>query len=208
MRIQYKKTVVLTLESGKKLNCDYLGQGQFATAWKHKRTVYLVMKDGSLDGLDYGKDVTADTWRACGRNARRYLPNVERLEHLDNGNRVYRMPFYEKLTAKHKTAWAEMKALQSAREQAARDTRDIFRDSVGFNQRILENVKKANVSKSLVAAIRELVDSCCNYGSGYSLEFNKANLGVDKQGHLVLRDVVFDLDVVKQYYNRRLKRAA
>jgi hypothetical protein len=199
------RTLHIDLGNGKPIVASYLGRGQFAEAWDYMegRTRYVLM---------LVKDCKMKEALALWAPKKKHIPRVEHLGSLTSssafGNEsekeVYRMPWYEKLSAvNHPEAWAQYKILFQAREDAWREvcnkktTRSITNHGTEICHRTVELVT-GKVPKSLSDALYEIADAGANYGSSICMEFAPRNLSVDKKGNLVLRDILFDLELVQR----------
>lgn len=180
---------------------EYLGKGAFAEAFRVEGDVFCFVKE------DWTKEAISDIDQP-------HLPRIERVdvqEDRDGENiYVYKMPFYEPLTAKCRTAWMEYREL----ERALAEARAAFSHRPGgvYNgyEIMCRTIERANVSDELRAALETLRDSAMNYGSSITFEFAPRNLGVDESGRLVLRDVLFDQEIMekrnREYVARRQAR--
>lgn len=184
-----------------KLIAKYLGKGLFAKAYQVDDRVYLFANDPM-------KDAMAEIRRYEGQGDNPHIPLIERVGYDDKTDaNIYLMPLYDKLTAQHKQAWKDSKILQdvldNSRAEVLRTTpigRRLDYQKVGYT--LIENLKsEARLSAGIVDALTEMFDWAMNYVSGgeVGIEFNKANLSVDKQGNLVLRDVLFDAELLERY---------
>jgi hypothetical protein len=208
-KIRYRKAADLIFEEnrGEKqiIPVEYLGKGFFCTAWRNGSQVYLICRERAGE-IDYSKDIIMNI-----RPRSAYLPLIEKLDTNDD-SMLYRMPFYEKLTAKHTTAWKEYKTLKQISEDAQRDMsyekmRGKRVTPQDVNNEIAKRIQTADVSRELKMLIQEIVDYMCNYGEHYGMEFSPRNLSVDKNGHLVLRDVIYNQKAIENYHDSRSKRA-
>lgn len=215
-RVKVRPRYMLTPEHGQPLGkVEQIGKGRFCTAYRslaHTSVVYLVVKE---EAGDYSKHILGD----CTGS---YFPELERLG--DCGDRtVYRTRYYERLTAKHKHAWAEFKRLAAARETAWQEiTRKQAKNNhntpmhvfgVDVANRTIEIICEQGrlgaigTNGAMIDALEQLVNSMSNYGSSYTFEFAARNLAVNDHGRLVLLDPVFDLETIAKDHAARLKRA-
>ena len=187
------------------IEADYLGKGLFCTAFEgDDGQVYLLVKQNQGD-FDYSKEAISN-W---GDQENAHIPQIDMfgqytfkgVEYL-----VFRMPFYEPLTAKHKTAWAQYQALRTAYSEAR------FNNMGRPFHEIAQNLGFDFVSKLEDGPIKSALDSILsagsNYGVEYGLEFSKQNLSVNKEGVLILRDVLFNSDLCRKIRQNRSKKYA
>jgi hypothetical protein len=186
------RTVILP--SNDSVECYYLGRGRHATAYRASfaNWVYLVVHD---DG-EYMKDAVA--------NWAHDIPHVPRIIYLGERQqrgrhqRYYQMPYYETIRAVHKEAWAILKTLtrswgdlSSWGKRASKYARNLPINGLYFFNDIIEDTR-GKVPESVSAALTELMDAGSNYGAGVTCEFRKRNIGVDQEGRIVFRDILFD----------------
>lgn len=167
------------VDNGRTLEGRPLGKGLFSRAYMVERQVYIVnVKE------DYSKECIALFCQAeCI-----HIPKIKYLGYNCKDQQVFIMPYYDKLKASHKEAWNQGKKLRGYIDLAYSETRQ--RKNHEFSEWIQENLESLNVPASLKEAIRTIVNAAMNYGEDARLEANPANLGVDKKGNLVLRDIL------------------
>lgn len=191
---------------GKAMEATFLGRGRYAKAFQHGETVYLFVKGC------YMKNALTEFAESMP-----HLPAIvqhDSEEDRDGAVYVFSMPFYRTLTAGDIRAWADYKELKRANEQAYKevcggmpgfkDRRSLQTHGYEVNRRMID---LAQVSDELKAALSELADAICNYGSGCTFEFAPRNLGVDAEGRLILRDIAFDSEEVERERMEKAKRA-
>lgn len=181
-------TAILTFDDGTEHPVSYLGKGMTHDAWVNKRHVYLVSR--TVKGVeDYSKEIlTGHTYPLHSK----HIPKVRLLGELPGDHRVYQMPLYEKLTARHKEAWKQQRFINEARREAMREhPGPSMTTGTDFAYEIVTKVTP--VYKSLGLALEQLTDAMCNYGSHYTFEFNISNLSV-KGETLILRDVIYSVE--------------
>lgn len=187
-----------------KTHLEYLGKGKFVTAWRKPGTdlVYLV-------GYDVTKECIA-LWGQDKENG--HIPVLKCAGYCNNNTeaQVYETRYYAPLKAANKTAWAEYKALKELLKKA--DT-TILNKNGGFSYSIrsfsysiygydvcqeLVNLAAidSRVSPLTVSALQTMLDAATNAGASIMMEFAPRNLGVNKNGQLVLLDVFFDSNKV------------
>ena len=156
---------------------NLIGKGVFTKAYKYKGRVYI-------KSVDTAKECIALFCRGYG-----YLPAITRLDYLDDGSDVYSMPFYYKLSKRHKEAWKQYKLLQH------------FFDEYGYDtEKILLNADKLKTSAGLKNSLIRLIEMMINYNhyENIKLELPKHNLAVTKSGRLILLDIIFDVELLNK----------
>ena len=114
------------------------------------------------------------------------------------------MPFYQKLTAKAKVAWAQAKVLQKCLNEASKNSVDqhdnihVVHYGYEIMDGVVDCVNSANLPKDLCNAVSLLRDAATNYGDDYTFEFNRANLAVWHNGDLILLDTLFSMATVRK----------
>ena len=156
---------------------NLIGKGVFTKAYKYKGRVYI-------KSVDTAKECIALFCRGYG-----YLPAITRLDYLDDGSDVYSMPFYYKLTKRHKTAWEQYKNLWNFFDEYWYDT-----------EKILLNIDQLKVSTGLKNSLIRLIEMMANYNhyENLKLELPRNNLAVTKSGRLILLDIIFDVELLKR----------
>jgi hypothetical protein len=202
MRSGDRRTITV---DGKKLDAEFLGQGHYAKAYRVGDDVYLFVTECYMKEAIEGIEGP-------------HIPKVERHDVVSSRSGedtyVYKMPFFEPLTPKHAAAWAQFRELQRATEEAkealaeeygqkGRSFRLIY-DGYAVNDRLIDI---AQVPASLKTALRDMASNASNYGAGVTFEFAKRNLGVDKSGNLILRDVLFDSEKLEIERARLMKHS-
>jgi hypothetical protein len=113
------------------------------------------------------------------------------------------MAFYRTINASDKVAWKQLKELNKLNEKAFESTRKLHRytggiDYSGDREREMCNVLADLVGQSVILpeslkqAVIELKEHIENYNEGWVFEFPTRNIGIDEEGNLVLRDVIFN----------------
>ena len=196
-RISHHRSITLTpiSEFATKpptIEAHYLGRGSWCTAYRGVRDpnyVYLLVSDN-----DHSKEI------ACDLPRNQHLPTCEKLGYVGLGRNLYRMPYYDKLTAtRYPKAWAQFKLVKAAWEEAHDEQYDRTDRFHSYGHATI--IATADRLKgSLSVAVREIADACANYGSSWTIEMAKRNCGVGKRGQLVMYDAWFDIvQVVKRY---------
>lgn len=178
--------------AGEIIPCSFLGKGMFCQAFRRLDTgrVLCFCKE------DFTKEIL--TWDQCKLP---HIPDVTRVDRMDDADYIYEMPYYEKLTASNKAAWSAYKALDAAWEQGrrkaigkgAKTNQSFHALGADINRYTIEAAKTAgNVPEAIIEALEAIADSASNYGQHYTFEFAPRNLKVDADGNLILLDVIFD----------------
>lgn len=162
---------------------NLIGKGAFTKAYKYKGRVYI-------KSVDTVKECIALFCRGYG-----YLPAITRLDYLDDGSAIYSMPFYNKLTKKHREAWEQYQLLKQFFNQHSYDT-----------EKILLNIDQLKVSTGLKNSLIRLIEMMASYNNYeyIKLELPRYNLGVTKSGRLILLDIIFDLELLRTIGKGRL----
>lgn len=194
---------------GNKFPATFLGKGHFCSAFRASNVLGFDDRVFCfVDEEDYSKEVFLDN--GCGTGPMAHLPEVRK--HGDAFNRgvyksVYSMPYYEPLTAAHKEAWATYRTLIAAREKlfpkyGFKKPLEIY--GANFNRDLVE-ATTGKVPESVTTALDELANAACNWGCGMTMEFAPRNLGVDEEGRIVFRDVLFDAQKLWEERERKMK---
>lgn len=203
MKLTHVKAARLTLNTGEVISVELIGKGRFSEAWRNCTNVYVITRSRNW-GTDYAKEMLS---RLDDEDRGKHIPKVEYLDDIDGrDDRVYKMPLYQPLTAKCGVAWAQFKVLQTSVKQAfneaqrrlAWNEKFNLHNAVDINDRTIELCKERGLDTGLVECLQLLRDNITNYGSTWLFEFRKANLYVDTDGNLILLDVLFDMEVMKQ----------
>lgn len=209
MEARYTKTMALTLDSGRVVNCSRIGRGRFSEAWRHGNSVYLLCRPTKW-GADYSKEILS-------RLSCPHFPRVERLGYLGNSDIcVYKEPYYSPLTSKDKPAWAVFRVLASVRDDvwSRLNRQRVFNPmkpstaitGERFNREFLSTIKGL-VPSSVFRCLSMLADTALDYGNGYMMEFTKRNCAVSRSGRLIFLDVLFNAEAVQAEMNYRTKTA-
>lgn len=162
------ETKILVID-GKDVASHYIGRGMFCTAYRSGNRVYLLCKG------DWSKECIS---MFCDKSIQ-HMPNIVRHEAIAElpDHQIYSMPFYRRLTKRdYPKAYAQWRTLPT-----------VIRSYSEASQYI--DSEQNNTPSSIRECIRELIEAFCNYDiDTMMLEFNRANLGVDENGELILRD--------------------
>lgn len=114
-----------------------------------------------------------------------HLPEIKQIS-----NEWYVMPKYQKLTSKHKKAYAQYKLMLKIYRQS-----NLFHYGKHYNydlmEKYVENV--TNIDETLGNAVGELLYAVSNCTSYVTLDvLDKDNFSVDNDGNLILRDIFAD----------------
>jgi hypothetical protein len=184
----------------------FIGEGSFAMAFldlQDNDSVYLIVPDSEF-GEDKAKNVLADAYFDNP-----YLPKVEFFGYaqvLGKESRVFVMPYYQDISVKD-PAWIEVKKLHKIRDDCMHETTSMYKAKTGergsltflghdMNGRIVKRAKEKKLNPDLVKALKALHETAKKTTSpGMSFEFNKDNVGVRKDGQLILRDPLYDAEM-------------
>jgi len=227
---------VFLVANSEALSCYFVGGGATVLCFIPEGaidTVYLFLADLSFnDGyrmIDTAKDVMVSAYNLSKEN--KYLPKIEFLnrafvegEELNKDCNVYKMKFYKDLSPSDKKAWIDMKILHKLRADGMREVLDDYRKKTGKPASLTflgSEAAKRTVSlartklkknKEMVQALESLYAGICSQSDpSLTFEFNKRNVGVDEDGHLIMRDPVYSADITVRIKadraeNRRIRR--
>lgn len=172
------------------IEAEFIGRGSFATCYRVDSMVYSYVNHGRVES-DYSKEAISEF--ASDDNI--HIPQIKKLGDYETGLNsgiLYSMPFYEKLTASHVTAWKQYNTLKSAWNK-----NNVYGSKGNlswyeWNVKLIESLR-GNISESIIEALESINDACSNYGLDYRFEFPKQNLKVDSNGNLILLDVIFNV---------------
>ena len=179
---------------GKEYPAIYLGCGRYCRAFLVEETVYCFVR-----AEEHMKECVS-MW--CDSSP--HIPPIERHDPV-NGvyTQVYSMPYYRNIQASDKEAWEILKTLQKAHSRAvAESPGSIYLFGADINRKII-NLVRTQIPDSVVEALENLADAACNYGCGVLMEFGRRNIGVDSEGRIVFRDVLFDAEKLNRQKRRR-----
>lgn len=167
----------------------------------------LQFNDGSTDE-DMSKDILAEAYFSAPGN--KYLPQIEFLKRtyvagpeLNKDCKIYKMPFYDDISESNSEAWVEMKTLHKLRSDGKVQVKNEYREAEGKTpslsflgnkaaERTVE-LAKTKENKEMAQALEAMYKALATKGRpGITFEFNKRNIGIDKDGRIVLRDPVYD----------------
>ena len=122
-----------------------------------------------------------------------HLPEIDRFDGLD---KWYIMPRYLPLTKQHTKAWQQYRALQKLLNVHRSMFFENPRYTIDKCYKFAEIVKQYD--EKLGEALSAIVDNVSNGSSNLMFEFPKSNLAVDNDGNLILLDVIFNRDYLRQ----------
>lgn len=182
--------------------CKRIGKGEFCTAWRSIDTpqnVYLICKEG--DNVKEVLKQIQDT------------PHIPMMQYVDSyyhcgiDYTIWKTEYSEKLTAKHKDAWKIAKILRETWDNtpwtkpypfygSTRSERqewlDLWHDRV---RRFIDTIEQDDrIPATIHSALACVYSWACAYGPNFLFEFPNRNLGIDSNGNLVLRDILFFRD--------------
>ena len=176
------------LNDGPPILARRIGRGRFWECWQESESSVLLIR--RLQG-DYSKEILTD----C--DPMPHIPQCERVGHIGD-KEVYRSPFYATVRAADESAWMWFRRLEAARDAAWQKVmvrrNEPWSRPLYCGVDVMQETIEATEGGPIRRALEELRDASANYGSSYTFEFAKRNLGVDTAGRLILRDVVFDLE--------------
>jgi hypothetical protein len=183
MKLKTIRMAELELDGGAKIELCFLGKGMYHNCYvdREQEFVYSVpIQKNPAKGTveDISKEIMAFAWGSNQTN--QHIPAVDRIGWLNDEIPVYKMPFYPPLTAAWEEAWTQLKFLNSF-EPADKSL-------------LYENAELASKWPKLAEAMDTIIHTAWDYGQyadPWFLEFPKRNLRVDKDGNLVLLDVLF-----------------
>ena len=157
---------------------------------------------------DYSKEIVANAidWRSPNP----YLPKIQKLGYLSDSSVIYGMPKYRAPLTKAASAvaWSEARVLQKCLSTASDQLLSVSYDyGYQVNHLVVECAKQSGLSRVLVDAIEVLASNAADYSQSYMFEFPVRNLATDASGHLVLLDVLFDLEVTRRINRERAAKA-
>ena len=179
-----------------------IGHGAFSFAYRTEdgKTVFVVVKKGSWD-----KEILATAHEDDPKNP--HIPAVQFVDALDDGRRVYRMPFYESpIRTARKQAWAHFRAMRDAHEAEVHATDFFMMRDPYQGHCVMSGVVdrlRGKVPAALLRALEAIKDASTDYGSTWWFEFAARNLATDAKGRLVLLDPIYDKDFLQKMRNRR-----
>jgi hypothetical protein len=184
MRIGGTRNLII---DGVETPAHYIGQGMFCKAYRSGNRVYLLCHG------DYSKECIS---LFCDKSVK-HIPDIKRHSDIDGDKnfQVFSMPFYHKLTKRdYPKAYKQWKTLPS-----------IIRSYSEASSYI--DSEQNNTPESVREAIRELIEAFCNHDiDGMLLEFNRANVGVNDKGELILRDCLANRTSIERARTERKKR--
>jgi hypothetical protein len=203
----------------------FIGAGATAYAFKNpeiQSEVIVFIPDLKFKTGASFEDTTKDTLvTAFNKNKLNpYLPKIAYFgrefvggPELDRPCKIYKMPFYRDIKKDDKFAWVEMKRLHKVRDDTMHQMYDIFKMSTGKKGSLtfLGNkaaklacvVGKNKLNVMLWSALKTIYDNIKPGHLGVTFEFNRKNLGIDVNGHLILRDPVYDAEITVAIKNDR-----
>lgn len=182
--------MIIAIDNNRKVEGKYIGKGSFSKAYLVQDKVYII---------NYNDDPSKECLAMFCQGYSKHIPVIEYLGHTNKGKQVFSMPYYKKLTTKHKTAWAQGKEIRQYLVRAPYNPS--LKKPWLYHEWILKNLEALNVPIELKEAISTIVENAKNYGDDCLLEANKANLGVDNDGNLILRDILCFESSIKQARN-------
>lgn len=165
-----------------------LKRGRFSKVYlgKDDLVYHLVSNSNS----DYSKEAIA-LFGQC-----EHSPIIERLEdvHISRSgwHYVFRMPLYYPINGENKAILKKLQKSWSTKDWA--NWRIYQRKTAyEFVMRWFDNeLDNLDIPETIKESIRCIYDSALNYGDSFLLEFPLRNIKQDKNGKIILLDIVFD----------------
>lgn len=217
--------VILGIHGGLTERYKFIGAGATAYAFTKLddgNIVYVFIPDITFKDNSSFEDTTKDTLvSAHDKNKLNpYLPEIQYIgrmfvdgPELGRMCKIYKMPFYRDIKKSDKFAWVEMKRLHKVRDDTMHQMYDIFKMTTGKKGSLtfLGNkaaklacvVGKGKLNVMLWSALKSIYDNIKQGHLGVTFEFNRKNLGIDINGHLILRDPVYDAEITVAIKNER-----
>lgn len=171
-----------------------IGKGAFATVYQNLSSpdrVLAFVSEGA-----YEKEILRDAHRSLPGNP--HIPAVEHFGTLVDGRSVYEMPFYTAPYRKENAKPADHKAFNTIRKCVSSVYGKSKESRYELTGRKLACVEEAGIPASIFEALTELRDASANYGDTFDMEFSPRNVATDKDGNIVLLDLLFDSDVLRK----------
>jgi len=187
--------IVLHLDEYRSAKVKKINRGMFSTIYENLDAPEIFTVTPNDD--DYSKEIVANV--IDRRSPNPYLPRITKLGYMNNDAMVifgmpkYRAPLVKSAGA---VAWNEARILQQCLTEASKGLMSIADNGWVINDRVVECIRNRGLSKILVDAIEALSYSARNYGRSYCFEFPTRNLATDDSGHLILLDVMYDIQAV------------
>lgn len=201
-----KKTV-----NGRVFSLEKIGKGAFSVAYRdleNQEQVLIFVRDLQDQNLqDYAKESLADWCYSDNHGAIKHLPKMEWLEseYEEKGvfYQVFLTDFYENLSAKHKQAWTQHKQIKRLFDQAL-TSRGNNEHALDQTRRFLKLAEK-ELDPDLYDALIAVSDAFRNFDDP-SFDFGKRNFGVNREGVLILRDVVFCQEKMRKIWKLKAQK--
>jgi hypothetical protein len=171
-----------------------IGKGMFATVYQNLSRpdrVLAFVSEGA-----YEKEILRDAHRSLPENP--HIPAVEHFGTLVDGRSVYEMPFYTAPYRKGNAKPADHKAFNTIRKCVSSIYGKSKESRYELTGRKLACIEEAGIPASIFEALTELRDASANYGDTFDMEFSPRNVATDKDGNIVLLDLLFDSDVLRK----------
>ena len=175
------------------IRMKHIGHGTFADVFRENRgdrRVFIFLPHGVPD-----KDIAEMARRSLPDNP--HLPDVKHFGETED-KVVYTMPYYSTPFRKANAgdAWNDYRILYDCLD----DMNDSYRYDRKVNAETVKCAKSEGVDPGVVKALAALDKASRKFSSKYAFEFSPRNLGVDKDGNMVLLDVLFDRKLVPWEY--------
>ena len=180
-----------------------LGKGMFTRAWKGADGKVYLDVDDDADEKEILANISQET-------RSKHLPRVESLGFTERG-RLYRMPLYasplrayvDTPKGESTTAWRQYRVIKACWDEAYRENWRSVYDGYKVKSAVVACARRKKLPAALVRALELLAEGSDDYGSSYTFEFSPRNLATDRNGNLILLDVLFDAELVAKKRGRR-----
>lgn len=166
-------------------NAESVKRGQFTHC-------YLFHNYAILYSIDILKECVA-LYNFSADDNNPHLPQIDTFDDLNNW---YIMPRYLPLEKQHTKAWAQYRMLQ----KLLNVHRHLFMQNLYYTTHICYNFADVvrNYDEKLGEALSAIVDNVSNGSDNLGFEFQKYNLAVDNDGNLILLDVIFNRNYLRE----------
>jgi hypothetical protein len=153
----------------RKIKAKRIGGGSWTEAYWSGRYVYLITNDE-----DMSKSFLAELPKM------RHLPEIKYMGRNKNNKKVYRTKYYKPLD-ETSPAWKYYLILYSVIGWSYSPSRHGFK--------IIDRLIERNLPDSIIEAIKAIIEKVID--KDYNIEISDYNLGVDKNGDLILLDLPY-----------------
>lgn len=171
-----------------------IGKGLFKKVFKAQNSDRVfILNNGGISGYE---DYSCEILSRCKKTI--FLPQLRQVGHTNTGT-VYETVLYKKF--KKANVKNRHWQLYTLLRDINRDFKYIETYEAYLNMRkTIQKIKKdARSTRTFVDTIMDIEYNTANYNCTWDFEFSPRNLGVDKNGNLVLIDPIYDLELVRKY---------